>query len=98
MRFELSERAAQDIRAIIRYTLEHFGRAQMDDYVGGLYASFELLGDNPLIGRVVPETAIRFYTFRMHYVFYEVRPDVIRVAHIRHTSMQFPSPQETPHL
>ena len=90
MRYELAERATEDIRSIIRYTLENFGRAQMDEYVGALYASFDSLLDNPKIGRRIPETEIRFYIFRMHYVFYEERSDLIRVAHIRHTSMQFP--------
>ncbi|MEM6413296.1 MAG: type II toxin-antitoxin system RelE/ParE family toxin [Pseudomonadota bacterium] len=90
MRTELSQRALDDIKDIARYTIENFGRAQADEYLGGLYHSFDILGDNSKIGQVIPETTVRRYIYRMHYVFYEIREDVIRVAHIRHTSMELP--------
>jgi len=92
MRYELSERAAADIRSIIRYTIENFGRAQADEYTDGLYSSFELLTDNPKLGKDVPQTTVRRYIYRMHYVYYEIRQDLIRIAHIRHTSQELPQP------
>lgn len=89
MRYELSERARADIKAIIVYTLENFGRQQADEYTDGLFRSFELLTDNPKIGMTVTG-AVRRYVYRSHYVFYEIRDDVIRIATIRHTRQELP--------
>lgn len=90
MRVELSERAAADIEDIIGYTVENFGEAQADEYTLGLYHSFQLLEDNPRIGRSFPNITVRRYVYRMHHVYYEIRDEVIRVAHIRHASQDLP--------
>ena len=49
--YELSKRAASDIEDILRYTIENFGLEQADEYATGLYHSFDLLLDNPRLGR-----------------------------------------------
>lgn len=51
MRYELSRQASAEIDNIIRYTDENFGHGQTAEYVGGLYTSFEILADNPLMGQ-----------------------------------------------
>jgi len=89
MRYELSERARADIKAIIIYTLENFGRGQADEYLDGLFKSFDLLTDNPRIGMSVTG-GVRRYIYRSHYVFYEIRGEVIRIATIRHTRQELP--------
>ena len=89
MLYELSERARSDVKAIILYTLENFGRQQADEYVDGLYKSFDLLTDNPKIGMAVFGD-VRRYVYRSHYVFYAIRGDVIRVATIRHARQELP--------
>ena len=93
MRYELSAQAERDIAAIARYTFKHFGRAQVDEYIDGLFTSFAILEDNPHMGRLHDSLkGVRRYTFRMHHVYYEARmeADVIRIAHIRHTAQQPP--------
>jgi toxin ParE1/3/4 len=89
VRYELSARARADVKAIIAYTLEHFGDAQTDDYLEGLYYSFDLLTDNPQLGRRL-EGDVRYYVYRSHYVFYEIRGDVLRIATIRSTRQPWP--------
>lgn len=85
MSFALSNRAQSDIRDIIRYTAENFGGAQTEEYVDGLYRSFELLADNPRMGREwQPER--RRYIYRMHHVYYRIVADGVFVTHIRHSS------------
>lgn len=89
MRYELSARARADVKAILHYTLEHFGESQAGEYLDGLYYSFELLIDNPSLGRRL-EGDIRYYVYRSHYVFYEMRDAVLRIATIRNTRQQWP--------
>ena len=93
MRYELSERARQDIKDIIRYTLERFGPQQADEYADGLFYSFDLLTDNPRMGKAVLRqlgSDLRRYLFRSHYVIYEIREDVIRIAAIFNTRQELP--------
>ena len=94
MQYEISRRAAEDIEDIVVYTLEHFGRGQVDEYTLGLYHSFELLKDNPKLGKSIAGGSVRRYVYRMHHIYYEVRDEVIRIAHIRHTSQDLPAEWE----
>ncbi len=75
MIYELSLRAQSNIEEIIRYTDKHFGPAQTDEYIGGLYYSFDLLTDNPRLGRVWKGQK-RCYTYRMHNVYYRIKKTV----------------------
>jgi toxin ParE1/3/4 len=83
--FALSKQAQSDIRDIIRYTAEHFGGAQAEEYIDGLYRSFELLADNPKMGREW-RAGRRRYIYRMHHVYYRLVADGVFVTHIRHSS------------
>jgi toxin ParE1/3/4 len=94
MRVELSEQAAEDIVDILDYTLTCFGRRQADEYNDGLFRSFDLLADNPYLGRRVNGLLtgqVRRYIYQSHYVFYEVRAEVIHIATIRNTRQDIPS-------
>lgn len=93
MIYELSEHARTDIKEIIRYTIDHFGADQADEYTDGLFYSFDLLTDNPRLGKSVLRALsrnLRRYTYRSHYVVYEIRPDVIRIAAIFNTRQKLP--------
>jgi toxin ParE1/3/4 len=85
MIFELSKRARADIKNIARYTLGNFGLAQTEDYLDGLYRSFELLTDNPKLGREW-HAGRRRYIYRMHHVYYRLSGDRVFITHIRHSS------------
>jgi len=93
MPYEISERARADIKAIIVYTLENFGRLQAGEYIDGLYNSFDLVTDNPKMGMAVTAT-VRRYIYRSHSVFYELKADAIRIATIRHTKQELPQEWE----
>lgn len=51
MLYELSRQASAKIDEIILYTDVNFGYAQTEDYIGGLMASFDILCENPRLGR-----------------------------------------------
>ena len=93
MEYELSELARSNIKDIARYTIENFGEAQADEYLDGLFYSFDLLTDNPRMGKhVVSDLSgnLRRYTYRSHYVIYEIREKIIRIATIRSTRQSLP--------
>jgi toxin ParE1/3/4 len=86
MIYALSRRAKADIEAIIRYTDRHFGEEQTAEYIDGLFYSFELLTENPRMGREW-DSDKRRYIYRNHYVYYRIEPVRVFVTHIRHTSL-----------
>jgi toxin ParE1/3/4 len=85
MIFEISKRAWSDLKNIAHYTLENFGLAQTEDYLDGLYRSFELLADNPKLGREW-DSGRRRYIYRMHHIYYPLADDRVLITHIRHSS------------
>jgi toxin ParE1/3/4 len=93
MIYQLSEQARADVKEIIRYTIEHFGEQQAEEYADGLFYSFDLLTDNPRMGRSVQSDlsgGLRRYTYRSHYVIYEIREDAIWIAAIFNTRQSLP--------
>ena len=90
MRFQVMRAAERDIEDIIAYTDEHFGEAQTQEYVAGLYASFDLLTDNPKMGRAFDSTRRR-YIYKSHYVYYRIDKDVLKILRIRHTKLKEPA-------
>jgi toxin ParE1/3/4 len=89
MIYALSHQAKADIKAIIRYTDRHFGPAQTEEYIDGLFYSFELLTDNPRMGREW-DGEKRRYIYRMHHVYYRILEDKILITQIRHSSQSLP--------
>ncbi|HUJ02653.1 MAG TPA: type II toxin-antitoxin system RelE/ParE family toxin [Rhizomicrobium sp.] len=85
MIFEISKRARDDIENIAHYTFENFGLAQTEEYLDGLYRSFELLAENPKLGREW-SAGRRRYIYRMHHVYYRITAKSVFVTHIRHSS------------
>ena len=94
MQYRLTRQASADIDAIIEYTDRNFGEAQTLEYVSGLENSFEILSDNPRMGKVVWREGkagqIHRYIYRSHYVIYELGEDMITIITIRHTRQQMP--------
>lgn len=89
MIYELSRKARRQIEEIIRYTDENFGEAQTKEYVEGLYYSFELLTDNPEMGRQYDERRRR-YIYRSHQVYYRVSRGRILIVDIRNSRQSPP--------
>ena len=88
MIYELTRKALSQIENIIRYTDANFGEAQTAEYIGGLYSSFELLTDNPHMGRRY-DVRRRRYVYRSHQIYYRVLKDRILIVDIR-SSRQSP--------
>ncbi len=81
MRVKLSREASASIDEIIVYTDTHFGARQTDEYIDGLYYSFELLSDNPRMGREWAPGRRR-YIYRSHVIYYRIEPDHLFITAI----------------
>lgn len=86
MTYSLSRLARNNIKDIARYTDRHFGRDQTQEYLDGLFYSFELLADNPKLGREWSKDKRR-YVYRMHIVYYRLTKGGPLVTEVRHSAM-----------
>ena len=79
---------------MIRYTDEKFGSQQTEEYLSGLYHSFDLLTDNPKM-RLSFDASRRRYIYASHYVYYRIAGDEAHILMVRHTAMREP-PRRAP--
>ena len=87
--FRLTPRAAADLDAIARHTLDSCGLAQLESYLGGLNRRIEWLADNPFAGRERDDIhpGYRSYPEGSHVFFYIVADDKVDIIGIPHKSM-----------
>jgi toxin ParE1/3/4 len=88
-RFRLTERAKADLRAIGRYTQATWGRAQRNNYLARLDASFHLLAEEPHRGRACDDIRPGYYKYHVgrHLIFYRSSPDGVEIIRILHDRM-----------
>lgn len=61
--YSLSRKADIDLQQVYFYSFEHFGEAQADTYTFELAACFQLLADQPRLGRQRPGKSEAFRLF-----------------------------------
>lgn len=85
----LSLTAADDLRAIQRYTIEQWGPRQWHRYSDELEALFEELGDNPALGPNRDEVrhGLRSFPVGAHVVWYRNRDDTLEIVRVLHAAM-----------
>jgi toxin ParE1/3/4 len=86
--YRLSPQAEAEIVDIIRYGIETFGALQARRYVDDLTHCFELLAENPRMGKSTPDfgEAVRRHTHSRHTILYEVTDPgilILAVVHVR---------------
>ena len=88
-KYVVSRTAQFDMRGIARYTVEKWGTDQAVRYATGLRSCFEMLGDNPRIGRTCDsiKEGLRRYECAKHVIFYRQKPGGIRVVRVLHQGM-----------
>jgi toxin ParE1/3/4 len=72
-RYVLTRRAEADIIDILTYSIESFGQRKALDYQSSLENCFELLAENPLMGRAAPQidSKVRRHEHGSHIILYE---------------------------
>ncbi len=89
MQVYITPRAARDMDNIADWTLENWGRAQMESYLRRLYLRMDTLKHNPKIGRERPDISkeLRCLTEQSHLIFYVVNPAGVSIIAVLHQSM-----------
>lgn len=87
--YRVTPRAQQDLRNIGRYTFKKWGREQRNAYLRAIERRFELIADNPHIGRHRPDVKEGYYSFPQgsHVIFYLIRENGIDIIGIPHQRM-----------
>ena len=84
----LAPAAQSDLKEIYRYTLEHWGIKQAQDYLTHIKQTFKVLLSNPDLGRERNELGqnVRAMSCQKHIIFYrhiKTELQIIRVLHGR---------------
>jgi toxin ParE1/3/4 len=87
--FIVSADAQADIDLIAAYTTDRWGWQQTDRYLAQLEDSFQLLAENPRMGRPCDaiSSGLRRHEQGKHAVFYRLKPGGIRVVRVLHQGM-----------
>lgn len=87
--YSVARLADSDLKSIIRYTMKTWGTAQTKRYSLGLRACFQLLADNPSLGRSCDyiRPGLRRFEHGKHVVFYVSLPGELLIARVLHQQM-----------
>lgn len=90
-KFRLTTRAALDLSEIADFTLQNFGIEKARSYRDEFNKCFEILVENPQLGRSAAELApdLRRYEHQSHVVFYILEDTGILIVRILHHRMDF---------
>ena len=93
--YSLTRPAESDLKSIIRYTMKTWGRAQTKRYSQGLRECFQMLANNPSIGRKCEFIRPGLHRFEhgKHVVFYLVESDEIFIVRLLNQQMIPNKPQ-----
>jgi toxin ParE1/3/4 len=87
--YSLSEKAVSDLEGIYEYTILHFGLEQARAYLLGLHERFQILADNPGVGRSAAQLApgLRRHEYQSHIVFYVPKGNGVLIVRVLHSRM-----------
>lgn len=87
--YSLARLAESDLKSIIRYTVKTWGVAQTRHYIQGLRDCFQILADNPTLGRRCDSLHIGLRRFEhgKHVVFYLSVPAEVLIVRVLHQQM-----------
>ncbi|MVA97974.1 type II toxin-antitoxin system RelE/ParE family toxin [Nitratireductor sp. CAU 1489] len=89
MRHRLTQRAERDLKDIYRYTFETFGHKQAERYLRELDAVFELIADQPGIGRVY-EGRTQLFVHGKHIILYRQAGGHVTIGRVFHGAQSRP--------
>jgi toxin ParE1/3/4 len=87
--YSVASLAESDLKSIVRYTMKTWGAAQTRRYSQGLRECFQLLADNPSLGRRCDfiRPGLRRFEHGKHVVFYVSQPGEVLIARVLHQQM-----------
>lgn len=90
-KFQLTNRAVTDLSDIADFTIQTFGIEQARPYRDGLNHCFEILAENPQLGRNAAALApnLKRFEYQSHVVFYVSKASHILVVPILYQRINF---------
>ena len=87
--YRLSKKAAADLDGIHEYSVVAFGTAQARNYLNRLHERFDILAQQPMLGRQANHFApkLRRYEYRSHVAFYVPEDEGVMIVRVLHKSM-----------
>jgi len=87
--YSLSGKAISDLDGIYEYTILNFGLEQAQAYLLGLHERFQILADNPDVGRSAAQLApeLRRHEYQSHVVFYVPKEKSVLIVRVLHARM-----------
>ena len=88
---EITPLAREDISDILTYTQANFGEEQRITYRELIFTTIEKIAQHPAIGHHRPDMppAYRAFNCGKHLIIYTKRDDIILIARILHSAMDF---------
>ena len=88
MKFEISDKALEDIESIWLYTIETWSVEQADRYYNQLFDEIEYISEHPLSGRNIDHIRKNYWCTKVksHLIFYRYKTsgkkvEIIRILH-----------------
>lgn len=87
--YSLSGKAVSDLDDIYEYTILNFGLEQARAYLLGLHERFQILADNPGVGRSAAQLApdLGRHEYQSHIIFYIPKETGVLIVRVLHTRM-----------
>jgi len=91
--YRLTKKALDDLRSIARYTEKTWGREQRNKYLSNMNSSFQMLANEPQLGRTCDEIkqGYRKHHLGRHLIFYRLIASRVEIIRILHDSMDVDS-------
>ncbi|WP_075172565.1 type II toxin-antitoxin system RelE/ParE family toxin [Neptunomonas phycophila] len=92
--FTLTQRAKSDLKAIAKFTENHWGRAHRNIYIKQFDEAFHMLAGSPSMGKNCDFIKFGYHKFPQgsHIIFYKVVPNrTIEIIRILHKNMDVAS-------
>ena len=90
MAIRVQEAASLRIDAIYRYTCDHWGDAQAERYITGLFAAFEQIDTHGVLSKAIPaefDAEGYFFRYEHHFVYWRHLSDgdigIVTILHER---------------
>lgn len=86
-RLELSQRARDDFRDLLAYTLTTWGESQLATYRASIDDALQVILHNPSAGRPSVKPTLKVLAVGHHRIFYRTINDTIYIVRILHERM-----------
>jgi len=82
--YQLTKKATKELEQIYEYSIVNFGLKQAKSYFTSLSETFNLIGENPMIGRNCDDIlkGYRKHEHQEHVIYYRLEKENILIAHI----------------